>query len=98
MNCSNSCFIFALILLDRLQTVNPIFVLNPKNVHKLLMTAILISVKCCDDEYYKQSYYAKVAGLKLKELNALEVSFLENLNFSTFVSPEEFNTYAERLE
>ena len=76
MNCSPASYVLALALLDRLQAVNHAYILNYQNVHKLLMTAILISVKTNDDIFYKQSYYAKVAGLKLEELNALEAKFL----------------------
>ena len=65
MGCSLATYILALILLDKLQASNPSYILNYKNVHKLLMTAIIVSVKVNEDVYYKQSYYAKVAGLNL---------------------------------
>ena len=65
MGCSLTTYILALILLDKLQASNPSYILNYKNVHKLLMTAIIVSVKVNEDVYYKQSYYAKVAGLNL---------------------------------
>ena len=65
MNCSNSCYVVAFILLDRLQVSHPSLTINSKNVFKLVVTAILISVKTYDDEFYKQSFYARVAGLKV---------------------------------
>ena len=79
MNCSKSCYIIALILLDRLKELNSIYTLTSRNVHKLFMSAILVSTKFNDDHYYSQGYYAQVAGLKLKELVELEQIFLKEL-------------------
>ena len=66
MHCSTSCYIIALILLDRIKSMNPIYTLTPHNVYKLLFTAILLAVKSNDDHFYSQEYYAKVAGLGLQ--------------------------------
>lgn len=72
MKCSNSCFISALVLLDRIVEVNPVYSISSQNVHKLFMTAILVAAKMIDDQTYNQKYYSQVAGLKLSELNSLE--------------------------
>ena len=93
MNCSPANYVLALVFLDRIQAANPAYILNQKNVHRLLMTAMLISVKTNDDIFYKQSYYAKVAGLEVPELNALEAKFLQELDFNAYVDPTLFNTY-----
>ena len=69
MHCSGSCYVIALILLDRLKTANPIYTLTSRNIHKLVFTAILIASKTVDDLSFSQEYYAKVAGLKPKELS-----------------------------
>ena len=90
MNCSKSCYIIALILLDRLKSASSIYTLTPRNVHKLFMSAILVSTKFNDDNYYSQAYYAQVAGLKLKELVELEQIFLRELRFHTFVDLKTF--------
>jgi hypothetical protein len=49
MGCSTSCFIVAMILLDRIQQKDPIYAISRKNLHKLFMTAMLIAVKVTED-------------------------------------------------
>ena len=68
MHCSNSCYIIALILLDRIKSMDPIYTLTPRNVYKLFFTSILIAVKSNDDHFFSQEYYSKVAGLELQEM------------------------------
>ena len=65
MKCSTSCYIAALVLLDRLKTKDQNYKISSANAHKLMMTAILIAVKAIDDDYYSQKYYSLVAGLNL---------------------------------
>lgn len=71
MKCSTSCFITALILLDRIRVKDSRYQISHSNAHKLIFTAILISVKVLDDNFYPQKHYASVAGLSLKEINKL---------------------------
>ena len=69
MNCSISVFIYSLILIDRAQECNPVFVVNKKNIHRLVLAANIVSVKYLDDIYYKNSYYANIGGVTVKLLN-----------------------------
>lgn len=66
MNCSKSCFIHSLILLDRIRTKDPRYKISRSNAHKLIFTAILISVKALDDHFFTQKHYSLVSGLNLK--------------------------------
>ena len=81
MNCSDSCFINALILLDKFQDKNPDFHISAKNIHKLTMVSVIVSAKYNDDTVYQNAYYSKISGFKLLELNNLERNFLEMINF-----------------
>ena len=98
MNCSDSCYILALILLDRLRKLHPHYSLTPRNVHKLLFTAIIVAVKSNDDHYYSEEYYAKVSGLKVGELCSLQFEFLRLIDYDTNVNPRTYEDYAEKLE
>lgn len=73
MNCSVSVFVYALVLIDRAQECNPLFVVNKRNIHRLILAANLISVKYLDDIYYKNSYYANIGGVTVKLLNELQM-------------------------
>jgi Cyclin len=91
-SCSNECFILALIYIDRLIQRNNML-LSELNVHRVVVTAVLLAAKFFDDAYYNNAYYAKVGGVLVSELNGLEVDFLFRINFSLHVPPEEFEKY-----
>ena len=95
-SCSNECFILALIYIDRLIQRNN-FVLTELNVHRVVITAILLAAKFFDDAYYNNAYYSKVGGVLVSEMNGLEVDFLFRINFSLHVTPELFEKYKAEL-
>lgn len=94
--CSNECFILALIYIDRLIQRNN-FLLTELNVHRVVITAVLLAAKFFDDAYYNNAYYAKVGGVLVSEMNGLEVDFLFRVNFSLHVTPDLFQKYREEL-
>ena len=95
-SCSSQCFIMALIYIDRLIQRNN-FLLTELNVHRVIVTAILLAAKFFDDAYYNNAYYAKVGGVLISEMNGLEVDFLFRINFSLHVTPELFEQYRAEL-
>jgi len=95
--CSNECFILALIYIDRLIQRNPQFVITSLNVHRLLVTSIMMAAKFFDDTYCNNAYYAKVGGVPCNEMNSLELEFLFLINFSLHVTPECFERYQSEL-
>jgi hypothetical protein len=95
--CSPNCFIVALIYIDRLIEIRNI-VLTSLNVHRILITSILLSTKVFDDEFYKNAYYAKLGGVSTSEMNTLEVEFLSLVNFNLYVSIETFEKYQQELQ
>lgn len=95
-SCSTECFVLALIYIDRLIQNNN-FVLSELNVHRVVITAILLAAKFFDDAYYNNAYYAKVGGVLVSEMNGLEVEFLFRINFSLHVKPDVFIKYQDEL-
>ncbi|KAJ7977402.1 Cyclin [Quillaja saponaria] len=78
--CSPSCFVVAHIYLERfLQSTEAN--LTSLNVHRLLITSIMLAAKFIDDAFFKNVYYAKVGGVSTAELNKLEISFLFSIDF-----------------
>ena len=71
--------------------------LTELNVHRVVITAVLLAAKFFDDAYYNNAYYAKVGGVLVSEMNGLEVDFLFRVNFSLHVPPELFQKYREEL-
>ncbi|KAJ8537142.1 hypothetical protein K7X08_035543 [Anisodus acutangulus] len=97
-NCSPSCFIVAYIYLDRFSQKQPLLPINSFNVHRLLITSVLVSAKFMDDIFYNNAYYAKVGGVSTTEMNLLEVDFLFGIGFQLNVTPSTFHTYYSYLQ
>lgn len=95
-SCSTECFILALIYIDRLIQRNN-FLLTELNVHRVVITAVLLAAKFFDDAYYNNAYYAKVGGVLVSEMNGLEVEFLFRINFSLHVQTDVFHKYRAEL-
>ena len=83
--------------LDRFLAACPGFVVCSLTVHRVACTSLLLAVKFLDDFTFKNSYYANVSGVTLKELNALELLFVKRLGFDIFVGDPEFRRYTERV-
>lgn len=63
----------------------------------MLISASVIAIKFNEDDYYANSFYAKVGGISLEELNQLEYDFLSRCNFSMAIKLKSFIKYYEYL-
>ncbi|KAL4561386.1 hypothetical protein LXL04_033552 [Taraxacum kok-saghyz] len=113
-NCSPSCYVVAYVYLDRFTQQQSALSINSFNVHRLLITSVMIAAKFMDDiirsdfaqipnpsrwiRYYNNAYYAKVGGISTTEMNFLEVDFLFGLGFQLNVTPTTFHTYCSYLQ
>jgi len=96
-NCSDECFVLALIYIDRLISKNRNFQVLSLNVHRLIIISIMVSAKYFDDQYYNNAYFATVGGVSCKEIALLEIEFLFMLNFNLYVETGLFELYSRRL-
>ncbi|KAH9611486.1 hypothetical protein KSS87_010183 [Heliosperma pusillum] len=95
--CSPSCFIVAYIYVDRYLQQSEAF-LTSLNVHRLLVTSVMVAAKFIDDAFYNNAYYAKVGGVSISEMNRLEMKLLFSLDFRLQVDVETFRNYCLQLE
>lgn len=58
--CSPACFVHALVHMMRLAEGGPGYRPTSLNVHRLLLTSVLLSAKFLDDRYFNNAFYAKV--------------------------------------
>ncbi len=56
--CSGECFVLALVYIDRIIQSNPSFMVNSLNIHRLLITSVMLAAKFFDDQYFNNAYYA----------------------------------------
>jgi hypothetical protein len=68
-------------------TNNPTFTLSSLTVHRFLIAGVCAGSKAQCDVFCTNSHYAKVGGINIKELNALEMEFLKVTQWDLCVSP-----------
>jgi len=96
-HCSDACLILGLVYIDRIVKLHPEFVVSTLNIHRLLVTSMMLAAKFHDDIFYSNKYYAQVGGVRLKEFNMLEANFLKMIRWCLHVLPEEYDQYLERI-
>lgn len=94
--CSVSCFVVALIYIDRMIEKRNL-ALSPLNVHRILITSVLIAAKFLDDFFYNNAFYARLGGITTSEMNGLELEFLLFLGFSLNVTSDQYAAYHTEL-
>ncbi|SAM02574.1 hypothetical protein [Absidia glauca] len=93
---SNEALLSLLVYFDRI-ALKQRYAVNSFNVHRLLITSIVVASKFTSDVYYPNSRYAKVGGLPLLELNQLELEFLFLCEFQLHVPLEDLQEYGNQL-
>jgi len=96
-NVEKSTLIISLIYIDRLCNKANI-TLTYYNIHRILFSAILLSIKYNEDSFYDNKYYAQIAGVKTKELNTLEYNFSKMINCTFYISKEDYEKYQIYLD
>ncbi|EHA8590596.1 cyclin-U2-2 [Cocos nucifera] len=91
-------YVVAYVYMDRLCQLNPGLKVCLMNVHRLLITSIMVASKFVEDRNYRNSYFAKVGGISTMELNNLELNFLFLIKFKLHVSVSVFESYCSHLE
>lgn len=95
--CSHECFVLSLIYIDRIVKLHPQFTICNLNIHRLLVTSVMLAAKFFDDVYYSNAYYARVGGVRTQELNALEALFLKLIEWRLHVLPQEYEQYRNHV-
>lgn len=65
--------------------------LHEISIYRLILISMIVSVKYSVDEHYDNDFYSKAGGISLEELNQIEVSFLNFLDFDLNVDIYQFN-------
>ncbi|KAI5660695.1 hypothetical protein M9H77_20018 [Catharanthus roseus] len=97
-NCSPSCFVVGYVYIDRLVHKNPDSLVISLNIHRLLVTSVMLASKMLDDVHYNNAFFARVGGVSNAELNKLELELLFLLDFGVVVSSKVFESYCQHLE
>ncbi|CAL9207589.1 unnamed protein product [Musa hybrid cultivar] len=96
--CSSSCFVVGFVYIDRVAHRHPASPVVSLNVHRLVLTSLLIASKVLDDKHHNNAFFAKVGGVSNAELNRMELELLFLLDFGLVVSSRVFESYRRHLE
>ena len=91
-----STLILSLILIDRMCRKSEIL-LTHYNIHRILFSSLLVSIKYNEDSYFDNNFYSQTAGVKPNELKLLEYTFLEYNDFNIYVKDDEYKQYEKYL-
>ncbi|KAG5486335.1 hypothetical protein CUR178_07646 [Leishmania enriettii] len=95
--CSGEALLCSFLLLLKyvFQSGHPVTIYN---AHRLLITSIVLGIKLRDDVYYSNVYYGRIGGISGREMNKLELLFLEKLEWETQVHEDEYAALLNLLE
>ena len=88
--------ILSLILIDKMCRKSGI-ILTHYNIHRILFSSVLVSIKYNEDSYFDNNFYSQIAGVKPDELKLLEYTFLEYNDFNIYVEDIEYEQYEKYL-
>eukprot|EP01064_Diplonema_japonicum_P030349 TRINITY_DN5155_c0_g3_i3.p2 TRINITY_DN5155_c0_g3~~TRINITY_DN5155_c0_g3_i3.p2 ORF type:complete len:177 (+),score=26.62 TRINITY_DN5155_c0_g3_i3:84-614(+) len=94
--CSKETFVLAVVYIDRLSHATNV-VITSLNVHRLVLTSLVLAAKARDDIYYSNKYYASIGGITTKEMNRLEAQWLTDIDWHVFISPEQYVMYTSEF-
>lgn len=95
--CANRDIISALVYIDRLTNNEVISGISFHNIHRLLAVSIMVSTKFYQDQPLSNRRWAHILGIPLRELNKVEVNFLQSLKYDLNLRIEELLFWTESI-
>ena len=66
------------------------YIISFRNIFRLIMSCAILAIKFNENKVYKNSFYAKVGGVDVDDLNNLEYNIFSRLDFNLRVLDIEF--------
>mmetsp|Transcript_1050 Transcript_1050/g.2320 ORF Transcript_1050/g.2320 Transcript_1050/m.2320 type:complete len:260 (-) Transcript_1050:65-844(-) len=85
-----SVLVMGALYLERLKKRVPL-VLTTRNVQRLYLVAVMTAAKMWEDFYFSNMRWGEIGAISNKELNKLEIEFLNLLGFKLHITTEEYN-------
>ena len=92
VDCTVEVLVAAVMYIDRLAIE-----LTATNVHRLLLAALVVATKYLNDKVHPNPHFAAVGGVTAMELSRLESTFLNDIEWTTFIEPKVFAKYSKQL-
>lgn len=88
--------ISALIYIDRFCKKSNI-ILTYYNIYKIIIAAVIISIKFNEDKIFDYEYYGRIARIKISEIKIIEYNFYCMCDFNIFITEDTFEKYSSCL-
>lgn len=62
-----------------------------------MLVASLLAIKYNEDDFYSNTYYGKIGGINLDEVNKLEEEFVNKIEFTFWIDNELYMKYKNYL-
>lgn len=85
---STAVYLAASIYITRMTAIDGLITLVPKNVHRLVLSGLRVAMKALEDRCNTHRRFAKVVGVRQRELTRLEISFCFLADFELRVDAE----------
>ena len=74
------------------------YIICKNNIYRLILSSCLIAFKFNEEKnYFKNSYFGKIGGINLNEINFLEYSILSKINYQLYIDENEFYFLVEQI-
>lgn len=94
----NKCLIIALVYLRRAKAKNTSLFLNDSNVRNLFFISIIVATKFMDDFMIPNSFWAEFAEIDVKDLNEMELSFCDYMDYDLFITAKDVKKVIDELD
>ena len=91
-NMDISSLICSIIYIDYFCDKNK-YILSINNIHRILLSACLLSLKFNEDNTVNYKYYSDITGVSMEDLKNLEFYMYFKMNFSLFIKYELYKSY-----
>lgn len=92
-------FLERLIEREKSNTTKPddIVIVTESNLGTILLCSLMVSIKCHRDYILSNVWWSNLLNIPLYSINISEVVFLNSLNYSLFITSEEFESVVKRI-
>jgi hypothetical protein len=87
---SHSVILLSLLYIYRMKINNPAIQGHPGSEFRTFTVALMLANKFLDDNTYTNKTWSEVTNISVREINIMEIEFLDSLNFSLYVSEKQY--------
>ncbi|CAG8596004.1 11965_t:CDS:2 [Ambispora gerdemannii] len=95
---SHSVILLSLLYISRMKSNNPAIQGHPGSEYRTFTVALMLANKFLDDNTYTNKTWSEVTNISVREINIMEIEFLGSLNFSLYVSEDQYFDWLQIMD